>query len=46
MEEWVNMTVVGDENPQWVARRFQQFLAEDDGIPAVDLSYLEDRVGM
>ena len=41
-----NDRVTGDENPQWVAQRVNEFLAEDDGIPAVDLSYLKNQVGM
>ena len=35
---------LGDENPAWTADRIGKFLALDDGIPSVDLSYLKDRV--
>ncbi|CAJ2501860.1 Uu.00g047130.m01.CDS01 [Anthostomella pinea] len=36
---------IADENPVWVADRVQQFLAKDtSALPAVDLSYLKDRV--
>lgn len=34
----------GDENPKWTAERVGAFLALDDGIPAVDLSKLKNRV--
>ena len=34
----------GDENPGWTANRILSFLAEDEGIPSVDLSYLKDKV--
>ena len=44
--DWTDGRLLADENPQWVAQQFLRFLAEDDGIPAVDLSYLKDRVGM
>ncbi|RYP91941.1 hypothetical protein DL770_001915 [Monosporascus sp. CRB-9-2] len=36
---------IADENPEWVANRVLEFLAEDDSpLPAVDLSYLRDLV--
>ena len=35
---------VGDENPTWTAARVGAFFALDDGIPAVDLSKLQNRV--
>ena len=33
-----------DENPEEVAQRVMEFLGEDDGIPAIDLSYLAGKV--
>lgn len=36
--------VVGDENPEWTANRLLSYLAEDEGIPSVDLSYLKNKV--
>lgn len=38
------MLGAGDENPEWTANRIAQFLALDEGIPSVDLSYLTDKV--
>ena len=35
---------VADENPVWLAHRIAQFLQADDGIPALDLAYLDNRV--
>jgi hypothetical protein len=35
---------IADENPVWLAKRISQFLQADEGIPALDLAYLEDKV--
>ncbi|KAI9726677.1 MAG: hypothetical protein M1834_008942 [Cirrosporium novae-zelandiae] len=35
---------IGDENPKWTGNRVSRFLAEDGGIPTVDLGYLTDKV--
>ncbi|KAF2871446.1 Alpha/Beta hydrolase protein [Massariosphaeria phaeospora] len=37
---------IGDENPEWSARRAAQFFGEDGGIPAVDLAGLTDVVNL
>lgn len=38
------MFVASEENPIWFAKRVIQFLDEDKGIPAVDLSVLDNQV--
>jgi pimeloyl-ACP methyl ester carboxylesterase len=35
---------IGDENPEWSARRALRFFGEGVGVPRVDLGWLEDRV--
>ncbi|KAF2660049.1 alpha/beta-hydrolase [Lophiostoma macrostomum CBS 122681] len=35
---------IGDENPEWSARRALRFFGEGVGIPRVDFGWLEDRV--
>ena len=44
--DWLTgvIPLLGDENPEWTADRIGKFLALDDGIPAVDLSVLKNKV--
>lgn len=43
-EVLANWSFKGDENPEWTAAKIAQFIAEDGGIPSVDLSYLTNKV--